>query len=231
MPLPKCWKKIIQQQQQQDYFIALIDAIAQQRAQGIEIYPKDQDIYNAFQYVGIDKIKVVILGQDPYHGVDQARGLAFSVNRDDKIPPSLVNIYKELQTDIDGFEIPQHGDLSSWAEQGVLLLNTVLTVQRAKAHSHAKLGWETFTDKVIAQISAQNPHCVFLLWGSHAHTKGENIDRQKHLVLSAVHPSPLSAYRGFFGCKHFSAANAWLEAKGEAGIDWKIKDHGSLSLF
>jgi len=173
----------------------------------------------------------VILGQDPYHGVDQARGLAFSVNRDDKIPPSLVNIYKELQTDIDGFEIPQHGDLSSWAEQGVLLLNTVLTVQRAKAHSHAKLGWETFTDKVIAQISAQNPHCVFLLWGSHAHTKGENIDRQKHLVLSAVHPSPLSAYRGFFGCKHFSAANAWLEAKGEAGIDWKIKDHGSLSLF
>ncbi|EPJ48268.1 MAG: uracil-DNA glycosylase [Osedax symbiont Rs2] len=231
MSLPKRWKKLIQQQQQQDYFIALIDAIAQERAQGIEIYPKDKDIYNAFEYVDIDKIKVVILGQDPYHGVDQARGLAFSVSRDDKTPPSLVNIYKELQADIEAFEIPQHGDLSSWAQQGVLLLNTVLTVQRAKAHSHAKLGWELFTDAVITQISKQNPHCVFLLWGAHAQAKGENIDSQKHLVLSAVHPSPLSAYRGFFGCKHFSTANTWLVAKGAAGIDWKIEDHGSLSLF
>ena len=231
MSLPKRWKKIIQQQQQQDYFIALSDAIAQQRAQGIEVYPKDRDIYNAFNYVDIDKIKVVILGQDPYHGVGQAQGLAFSVGQDDKIPPSLVNIYKELQTDIDGFATPQHGDLSSWAEQGVLLLNTVLTVQRAKAPSHAKLGWERFTDTLITEISALNPHCVFLLWGSHAQAKGENIDTQKHLVLSAPHPSPLSAYRGFFGCKHFSVTNAWLAGKGETEVDWKIKYQGSLSLF
>jgi uracil-DNA glycosylase len=164
----------------------------------------------------------VILGQDPYHGPNQAHGLCFSVLPKIKTPPSLANIYKELATDIADFTIPQHGFLQSWAEQGVLLLNTVLTVQQAQAHSHAKIGWEQFTDKVIQQL---NDHCnglVFLLWGSHAQKKGAVIDTRKHHVLSAPHPSPLSAYRGFFGCKHFSQTNHLLTQQNKSPINWQI---------
>ena len=167
---------------------------------------------------------MVILGQDPYHGEGQAHGLAFSVLPNIKIPPSLTNIYKELCTDIDDFVTPNHGFLQPWAKQGVLLLNTVLTVQQANAHSHAKLGWETFTDAVIAELNEQNGHCVFILWGAHAQKKGRNINNGKHLVLAGPHPSPLSAYRGFFGSKPFSQTNTWLASKGLSPIDWRLTD-------
>src|SRR5690606_24508432 len=161
-----------------------------------------------------------ILGQDPYHGPDQAHGLAFSVKPSVRIPPSLLNIYKELKTDIPGFTMPDHGYLEKWATQGVLLLNTVLTVQAGQAHSHAAWGWETFTDQVIRALNDKREHLVFMLWGSHAKKKGEFIDRKRHLVLTGVHPSPLSASRGFFGCGHFSKANLYLEKHGLPPIDW-----------
>ncbi|MBU2893099.1 uracil-DNA glycosylase [Colwellia sp. D2M02] len=220
------WQQLINSEQRKPYFEALLAEIKQQRSAGITIFPKDDDIFNAFKAVDLKEINVVILGQDPYHGeqlgVAQAHGLAFSVQPTIKIPPSLVNIYKELTNDIDGFIAPEHGCLTTWAEQGVLLLNTVLTVQQANAHSHAKLGWETFTDAVIDKISEENPHCVFILWGAHAKKKGRNIDESKHLVLTGPHPSPLSSYRGFFGCQHFSKANSWLQAQGQATIDWRL---------
>ena len=173
-------------------------------------------------------MKVVILGQDPYHGPRQAHGLCFSVLPGIKTPPSLVNMYKELAQDIDGFQIPAHGYLQSWAEQGVLLLNTVLTVEQGKAHSHAKTGWETFTDKVIEAVNQHQSGVVFLLWGSHAQKKGRFIDRNKHHVLAAPHPSPLSAHRGFFGCGHFSLANQILNAQGKTTIDWHLPDQVSV---
>ena len=228
------WQQIIEQEKLQDYFCQLQGEISQQKAQGIPIFPEEKDVFSAFEFVDLTDINVVILGQDPYHGtsgekapnydstgtIPQAHGLAFSVQNGVKVPPSLVNIYKELATDIDNFVTPKHGNLTPWAKQGVLLLNTVLTVQQGKAHSHAKLGWETFTDKVIEKLSQDNDGCVFILWGAHAQKKGRNIDNEKHYVLKGPHPSPLSAYRGFFGCKHFSKANAWLEQKGKKAINW-----------
>jgi uracil-DNA glycosylase len=229
--LPAHWQKIIIEQCEQDYFRSMTQKITEQREQGIEIYPNDEDIYSAFQYVDIEKIKIIILGQDPYHGPNQAHGLAFSVTPNLPVPPSLKNIYKELASDIDDFKIPQHGHLSGWAEQGVLLLNTVLTVQKSKPHSHAKLGWEKFTDEIIANISSVNPHCVFMLWGSHAQDKGNSIDEAKHLVLKAAHPSPLSAYRGFLGCRHFSKADAWLKQKKITPINWQLTENTTLDLF
>lgn len=229
------WKKIIEQEKSQDYFCQLTADVEQQRASGITVFPNEKDVFSAFDYVDLKDQKVVILGQDPYHGfaydgVPQAHGLAFSVPniakaataKKFKIPPSLVNIYKELTTDINGFVTPEHGNLVSWAKQGVLLLNTVLTVQQGKAHSHAKLGWETFTDKIISEINEHNSGCVFILWGAHAQKKGQNINQAKHLVLAGPHPSPLSAYRGFFGCRHFSQANAWLLEQNKDVIDWSI---------
>ncbi|OUR62937.1 uracil-DNA glycosylase [Colwellia sp. 39_35_sub15_T18] len=217
------WQQIIEQEQTQDYFCQLQAEIAKQRAQGMSIFPQQEDVFRAFEFNDLADIKVVILGQDPYHGKGQAHGLAFSVESSDiKVPPSLVNIYKELTTDIDGFVMPNHGNLTTWAQQGVLLLNTVLTVQQGQAHSHAKLGWETFTDKVIAQINQHNEGCVFILWGAHAQKKGRNINENKHLILNGPHPSPLSAYRGFFGCQHFSKANAWLKKQAEKEIDWNL---------
>jgi len=217
------WQQIIEQEQTQDYFCQLQAEIAKQRAQGMSIFPQQEDVFRAFEFNDLADIKVVILGQDPYHGKGQAHGLAFSVESSDiKVPPSLVNIYKELTTDIDGFVMPNHGNLTTWAQQGVLLLNTVLTVQQGQAHSHAKLGWETFTDKVIAQINQHNEGCVFILWGAHAQKKGRNINENKHLILNGPHPSPLSAYRGFFGCQHFSKANAWLVKNGKKAIDWNL---------
>jgi len=215
------WQKIIKQEQSQDYFCQLQAEIAKQRAQGIPIFPIEEDVFRAFEYKDLADIKVVILGQDPYHGEGQAHGLAFSVQRGIKVPPSLVNIYKELTTDIEDYVTPNHGNLTAWAQQGVLLLNTVLTVQQGQAHSHAKLGWETFTDKIIEQINQHNDGCVFILWGAHAQKKGRNIDNEKHLVLNGPHPSPLSAYRGFFGCQHFSKANAWLAQNSKEVINWQ----------
>lgn len=223
------WQKIIAKEQQQDYFQKLSKEIAQQRANGEVVFPLETDVFNAFSTVDLPDVKVVIIGQDPYHGIgkggeSQAHGLAFSVRKGIKVPPSLVNMYKELRQDITDFVTPNHGYLNAWAQQGVLLLNTVLTVKQGQAHSHAKLGWEIFTDKIIAEINQHNAGCVFLLWGSHAQKKGKNIDGQKHCVLNGPHPSPLSAYRGFFGCQHFSKANLWLQAHNKSAINWQISD-------
>lgn len=222
------WQSIIDREKTAPYFIALQEEINKQRHQGEVIFPLEADVFNAFQYCDLTDVKVVILGQDPYHGVGkdnqpQAHGLAFSVNPDIKIPPSLVNIYKELNNDIKGFVTPEHGYLESWAKQGVLLINTVLTVKQGQAHSHAKLGWEKFTDVIIDEINKKNTGCVFLLWGSHAQKKGKNIDQNKHCILAGPHPSPLSAYRGFFGCQHFSKANKWLIDNDKEAIDWLIE--------
>jgi uracil-DNA glycosylase len=216
------WADILGQEKQQSYFQQMMQFVESQRAAGKTIYPPREDVFNAFNLTELDKVNVVILGQDPYHGPNQAHGLCFSVLPSVKIPPSLVNMYKELATDISGFTVPQHGFLESWAEQGVLLLNTVLTVEQAQAHSHAKIGWERFTDTVIQQLSEHCNGLVFLLWGSHAQKKGQVIDKQKHYVLSAPHPSPLSAYRGFFGCKHFSQANNILEQQSKSLINWQL---------
>ncbi|MGL1958569.1 MAG: uracil-DNA glycosylase [Colwellia sp.] len=222
------WQQIIEHEQAQHYFCQLQAEIEQQRAQNICVFPDEKDVFRAFEFQDLADINVVILGQDPYHGLSndkpQAHGLAFSVPVGSKVPPSLVNIYKELSTDIDDFITPEHGNLLSWAEQGVLLLNTVLTVQQAQAHSHAKLGWETFTDKIIEQLNQHNSGCVFILWGAHAKKKGRSIDNDKHLVLAGPHPSPLSVYRGFYGCKHFSKANAWLVGQGKQKINWLLNN-------
>ena len=216
------WTEAIGAEKQQPYFTDLWARVRQARQQGVVIYPPADEVLSAFSLTPFDAVKVVILGQDPYHGAGQAHGLAFSVKPGIGIPPSLQNIYKELANDIPGFVMPQHGFLQRWAEQGVLLLNTVLTVQAGQAHSHASWGWETFTDRVVAQLNQGRDGLVFMLWGSHAQRKGAMIDRQRHLVLKAPHPSPLSAYRGFFGCGHFSKANDWLQQHGQSPVDWQV---------
>lgn len=189
------------------------------------VFPPPKQIFRAFDTTPFSKVKVVILGQDPYHGPKQANGLSFSVNPEIKIPPSLVNIYKEIKTDLNQ-DPPGHGDLTHWAEQGVLLLNATLTVQAHQAGSHQNMGWEQFTDSAIKALSNQRENLVFMLWGSYAQRKGLVIDDTKHLVLKAPHPSPLSAYRGFFGCKHFSQANTYLWMNGQEPVDW-VKPKGS----
>ncbi len=216
------WADILGQEKQQPYFQRIMQFVESERAAGKTIYPTKQDVFSAFTLTKLEKVKVVILGQDPYHGPNQAHGLCFSVLPGVKTPPSLANMYKELATDISEFVIPQHGFLESWAEQGVMLLNTVLTVEQARAHSHAKIGWEQFTDAVIQQLSDHCDELVFLLWGSHAQKKGLVIDKQKHHVLNAPHPSPLSAYRGFFGCKHFSQTNNLLKQQNKSPINWQV---------
>ncbi|AGP82865.1 MULTISPECIES: uracil-DNA glycosylase [Alteromonas] len=216
------WQSALGNEKQKEYFVELLERVKQAREAGSVIYPPQPDVFNALKYTPLDKVNVVILGQDPYHGPNQAHGLCFSVQAGVKTPPSLKNMYKELLTDIDGFVEPNHGTLTSWAEQGVLLLNTVLTVEQGKAHSHAKWGWETFTDKVIDVVNANCENVVFLLWGSHAQKKGKHIDREKHKVLHAPHPSPLSAHRGFLGCKHFSQTNEYLVEKGKTPINWQV---------
>ena len=216
------WHEAIGAEKEKAYFQTILEKVRHERQAGITVYPPERDVFNAFRTTEFGNVKVVILGQDPYHGAGQAHGLAFSVQPEIAVPPSLVNIYKELATDIEGFQIPQHGYLQHWAEQGVLLLNTVLTVRAGAAHSHATFGWEVFTDEVIRQLDKECEHLVFMLWGSHAQKKGAFIDRKRHLVLTAPHPSPLSAYRGFFGCKHFSQANAYLQAHGLEPIDWQV---------
>ncbi|WP_102797971.1 uracil-DNA glycosylase [Bowmanella denitrificans] len=216
------WQEVLGQEKQQDYFKQILAFVKAERQAGKTIYPPQADVFNAFKLTPFDQVKVVILGQDPYHGPGQAHGLCFSVQPGIAPPPSLLNMFKELEQDISGFQRPEHGFLQSWAEQGVLLLNTVLTVQQSQAHSHAKIGWERFTDMVIAQLNQHRDGLIFLLWGSHAQKKGAIIDRQRHHVLMAPHPSPLSAHRGFFGCGHFSQANLLLQQQGQSPINWQV---------
>ncbi|MEZ8448457.1 uracil-DNA glycosylase [Vibrio splendidus] len=222
MSAPKSWESIINDERDKEYFQSVLDFVEQQRNSGKTIYPPQEQVFSAFDMTPFESVRVVILGQDPYHGAKQAHGLAFSVLPGVKIPPSLRNMYKELAQDIDGFEIPSHGYLDTWASQGVLMLNTVLTVEEAKAHSHAKCGWETFTDTIIAELNQRSEPIIFLLWGAHAQKKGQAIDADKHHVLTAPHPSPLSAHRGFFGCQHFSTTNKLLSSMDQQPIDWRL---------
>lgn len=222
MSAPKTWESIINDERDKEYFQSVLAFVEQQRNSGKTIYPPQEQVFSAFDMTPFESVRVVILGQDPYHGAKQAHGLAFSVLPGVKIPPSLRNMYKELAQDIDGFEIPSHGYLDTWASQGVLMLNTVLTVEEAKAHSHAKCGWETFTDAIIAELNQRSEPIIFLLWGAHAQKKGQAIDADKHHVLVAPHPSPLSARRGFFGCQHFSMTNELLSSINQQPIDWTL---------
>lgn len=216
------WHDIIGPLKQTDSFRHAYQFQMERRRLGEKIYPRSEDVFNAFEYTAFDDLKVVIIGQDPYHEPGQAMGLAFSVPFSVPVPPSLQNIYKELSNDIPGFIIPNHGNLIPWAKQGVLLLNSVLTVKAHQAFSHQGQGWEEFTDGVIKAINANSENIVFLLWGSPARKKGAGIDRSRHLVLETVHPSPLSAYRGFFGCHHFSKCNEYLREHNKQEIDWSL---------
>lgn len=218
----KTWKDALASEKHQPYFQQLLHQINTERQQGIVIYPPAKDVFNAFKLTEFSQVRIVILGQDPYHNEGQAHGLAFSVQKNTAVPPSLKNIYQELVNDIEGFQIPSHGNLTQWAKQGVLLLNTVLTVRAHQAHSHADYGWEKFTDYVIAQLNQHRKNLVFMLWGNHAQKKGKHINPQKHLILNAAHPSPLSAYRGFLGCQHFSQANNYLKNNNIQPINWQI---------
>ena len=219
--LDDSWLGELQGEFEQPYMQQLRSFLQQEKAAGKTIFPPGPQVFNALNSTALDQVRVVIIGQDPYHGPGQAHGLSFSVPPGVRTPPSLQNIFKEIHRDL-GFPIPPHGCLQSWAEQGVLLLNAVLTVEQAQAGSHAKRGWERFTSKVIEIINARREHCVFLLWGSQAQRKGEQIDRQRHCVLTSVHPSPLSAHRGFIGNGHFSAANRYLVEHGLTPIDWSL---------
>lgn len=226
----KTWKDALGKEKQKSYFQQILQFVHRERLAGKVIYPPQHEVFSAFALTEFSDVKVVILGQDPYHGPNQAHGLAFSVKPSIAPPPSLLNIYKELSEDISGFQIPQHGYLVDWAKQGVFLLNTVLTVEQSRANSHAQIGWETFTDEVIAQLNEHRENLVFLLWGSHAQKKGQFIDRNRHCVLSSPHPSPLSAYRGFFGCKHFSKVNEYLIKQGISPINWQLPPNVTNSL-
>jgi len=216
--IQESWKSALSAEFDKDYFIKLTDFVRGEYLAGKKIYPAARNIFNAFNLCPVDSVQVVIIGQDPYHEPGQAMGLCFSVPDGVTIPPSLVNIYKEINDDL-GRPSSTHGDLTHWAEQGVLLLNSTLTVQAHLAASHAGRGWEQFTDAVINVLRQKN-HIVYMLWGSYAQKKAALVDASQNLVLKSVHPSPLSAYRGFFGCKHFSKANEYLIANGKTPIDW-----------
>lgn len=229
LKLNASWKEILKNELEKKYFKALIDFV--QNEYNIKtIFPPASKIFSAFNNTPFEEVKVVLIGQDPYHGEGQANGLSFSVADGIKLPPSLRNIYKELNDDL-GFEISTSGNLESWAKQGVLLLNATLTVEASKAGSHQKKGWEEFTDAVIKQLSDKKENVVFILWGAYAQKKGAKIDRTKHLVIETAHPSPLGAYRGFWGSKPFSKTNAFLESKNIKPIDWKISHETTLTLF
>tara|TARA_B100001248_G_scaffold261706_1_gene253780 strand:+ start:20066 stop:20758 length:693 start_codon:yes stop_codon:yes gene_type:complete len=217
--IPESWMQYLAPEFEKDYMQNLRAFLKTEYEKRKSIYPPSKEVFAALQATDFKKVRVVILGQDPYHGPEQAHGLAFSVRDGVRPPPSLKNIFKELQRDL-GKEIPASGDLSSWARQGVLLLNATLTVEAAKAGSHQKKGWEDFTDKIIHYLNQEREHLVFMLWGAYAQKKGAYIDTKKHLVLKSVHPSPLSAHRGFLGCGHFSKANAYLKQHGHAEIRW-----------
>nr|WP_130616599.1 uracil-DNA glycosylase [Cohnella abietis] len=214
------WGKLLSDEQEKLYYQELVRKVEEQYLENT-VYPPRSDIYRALELTSYEDVKVVILGQDPYHGANQAHGLSFSVQPGVKLPPSLRNIFKELQDDI-GCPMPEHGFLEHWAKQGVLLLNNVLTVREGQANSHRKLGWEKMTDRIISLLNERNKPIAFVLWGKHAQNKGRYIDQSKHFVLNSVHPSPLSAYGGFWGSKPFSQCNAFLKASGQAEIDWEL---------
>lgn len=215
------WKEVLQEEFDKPYFEVITHIIKEEKAKGKTIFPPGSFLFNAFNSTPFSEVKLVILGQDPYHNLGQAHGLSFSVPEGITPPPSLVNIYKEIQTDL-GIPVPQTGNLEKWAKQGVLLLNAALTVEANQPMSHSKIGWHLFTDAVIQIISSKKEHIVFMLWGGFAKSKQTLIDPNKHLILTAAHPSPLSAYNGFFGCKHFSKANEWLLQQGMNKIDWRL---------
>jgi uracil-DNA glycosylase len=214
------WKEVLMEEFQSPYFSDLKEFLVEEKRL-YTIYPPGNLIFNAFKHTPFDRVKVVILGQDPYHGKGQAHGLCFSVPQGIPQPPSLVNIFKELHSDL-GVPVPAHGNLEPWADQGVLLINATLTVRDSQAGSHQKRGWETFTNRVIERVSEMKNGVVFLLWGRYAQAKESLVDGSKHLVLKAAHPSPLSAYNGFFGCRHFSRTNEYLKQQGKEGIDWRL---------
>jgi len=222
MPIPESWLPVIGEEQNKPYYHELYRFVGDERRKHV-VYPPGPDVFNALRYTPYDRVRVMVIGQDPYHDAGQAHGLAFSVLPGVPPPPSLLNIYKELHTDV-GFRIPKHGCLVPWAEQGVLLLNAVLTVRAHQANSHQGKGWETFTDSVIRAVDRKATPVVFLLWGSYAQRKAELVTNPQHVILKAPHPSPLSATRGFFGCRHFSKANAALAAAGLPPIDWQLVD-------
>lgn len=222
------WQPWLLEEFQQPYMLALKQYLRERKDQRKVIFPPSREWFHALEATPLERVRVVILGQDPYHQPGQAHGLCFSVLPGVRIPPSLQNIYKELQADL-GCAPVQHGCLEHWAQQGVLLLNAVLTVEQGSANAHQGQGWERFTDKVISVVNAQSDAVVFMLWGSYAQKKGAHIDRQRHLVLTAPHPSPLSAHRGFLGCRHFSQANAWLSARGCEPIDWQLPPQAAVN--
>ena len=219
--LEPSWKARLADEFAQPYMQQLRAFLVERKRQGAVIYPPGPLIFNALDSCPFDAVRVVILGQDPYHGPGQAHGLCFSVRYGVPTPPSLINIFKEIESDL-GIPPPDHGHLQAWADRGVLLLNAVLTVERGQAGAHQGKGWERFTDRVVQVLNDERDGLVFMLWGSYAMKKGASIDRKRHLVLTAPHPSPLSAHRGFFGCRHFSRANAWLEARGAEPMDWTL---------
>lgn len=216
------WKERLLPEFSKPYFAQIKGFLAQEKSKGKTIYPPGPLIFNAFDSTPFDKVRVVILGQDPYHGPDQAMGLCFSVSKNVAVPASLKNIYKELHQDV-GFKIPAHGDLTPWTTQGVFLLNAILTVERSQAGSHSKIGWQIFTDAVIKILSEQRSGLIFLLWGNYARSKSALIDQSKHTILEAAHPSPL-ARNAFSGCKHFSQVNAILKSRGESSINWSLDE-------
>lgn len=224
--LHESWKAPLLPEFNEPYMAALKSFLASEKAAGKMIYPKANEWFRALDLTPLDRVRVVILGQDPYHGPGQAHGLCFSVPPGVRPPPSLLNIFKELESDL-GLPRPRHGFLESWASQGVLLLNSVLTVEAAQAASHAKKGWERFTDAVIRLVNDRPEPVVFMLWGAYAQKKAAFVDPSRHLILRAAHPSPLSAHNGFLGCKHFSAANAFLQSKGVTPIDWSLPEAGA----
>lgn len=221
--LEDSWKAALGKEFASPYMAALKAFLQNEKAAGKTIFPKGAEYFRALDLTPLDEVRVVILGQDPYHGAGQAHGLCFSVRLGVRIPPSLVNIYKELQSDL-GIAPARHGFLEHWARQGVLLLNSVLTVEESRAASHQGQGWEQFTDAVIRAVNEDCEHVVFMLWGSYAQKKAAFVDRSRHLVLKAPHPSPLSAHNGFFGCRHFSQANEYLVSQGRNAIDWQLPD-------
>lgn len=224
-PITNDWTQVIGEEMNKEYYINLLEFVRNEYSKHL-VFPNEDDIFNAFYYTPFKKVKVVIIGQDPYHNEGQAHGLCFSVKPEVDIPPSLVNIYKELHDDL-GCDIPNHGHLTKWAEQGVLMLNTVLTVRAHEANSHKGKGWEKFTDAVIRALNKEDRPMVFILWGKPAQMKKNMLDNPKHLILEAPHPSPLSSYRGFFGSKPFSKTNDYLMKNGIEPIDWQIDDRNA----
>ena len=221
IPMKPSWKKHLKSELSSEYINEIESFLDSEIEDGKTIYPEKKNIFSALNYTDFENVKVVIMGQDPYHGPDQAHGLSFSVPKGTKIPPSLKNIYKELHDDV-GAPIADHGFLESWAKQGVLLLNSVLTVESGKAGSHQKIGWQAFTDRIIAKVNDELDGVVFILWGSYAQKKAKDICRKKHFVIESAHPSPLSSYRGFFGSKPFSKANKYLIKKKKKAVDWNV---------